>query len=192
MDAIEAIMTRRSVRRFTPQPVSDAEIEVVLRAAMAAPSAGNERPWRFVVVTEPEMLARLAKATPFAGALASAAVGIVVCADRSSLKYPGFWPVDCAAATENALLAANALGLGGVWMGVHPIAPLMWNVRRIVGVPRGVEPMSLVALGHPATEREPVDRWEPAWVRWQRWDDKKPDQGEDAGRHDTKAEDDHA
>jgi nitroreductase len=189
VDAVEAIMTRRSVRQFTPQAVTDAELEVVLRAAMAAPSAGNERPWRFVVVTEPDMLARLAKATPFAGALAGAPAGLVVCADRRSLKYPGFWPIDCSAAIENALLAAHAIGLGGVWIGVHPIAPLVWNVRRIVGVPKGIDPVSLVALGHPAKAREPVDRYEPDWVHWQVWDGRKPGADDGAGRQEKEDED---
>jgi nitroreductase len=189
MDAIEAIMTRRSVRQFTPQAVTDAEIEVVLRAAMAAPSAGNERPWRFVVATDAAVLARLSKATPFAGAIAGAPAAIVICADRRSLKYPGFWPVDCAAATENLLLAAHAIGLGGVWIGVHPIAPLMWNVRRIVGVPKGIEPMSLVALGHPLKVREPLDRYEPEWVHLQGWDGTSPDAAADAGRQDKEDDD---
>jgi nitroreductase len=174
VEAMEAITTRRSVRQFTPQAVTATEIEVLLRAAMAAPSAGNERPWRFVVVTDPAMLARLAKATPFAGALAGAPLGLVVCADRRSLKYPGFWPVDCAAAIENALLAAHAIGLGGVWIGVHPMAPLVWNVRRIVDVPKGIDPVSLVAIGHPAKALQAVDRYEPEWVHWQTWDGQKP------------------
>ena len=169
MDCIEAIMTRRSIRSFKPGPVSDDQLETLLRAAMAAPSAGNERPWRFVVVRKPDTLARLSKATPFARPLASAAIGIVVCADRGKLAYPGLWPVDCAAATENMLLAAHALGLGGVWMGVHPISPLVWNVRRIVGTPRHVVPVSLVAIGVPAKRPHAVDRFEPGWIHAERW-----------------------
>ena len=169
MDCLEAIMTRRSVRTFEPGPVSDHQLDAILRAGMAAPSAGNERPWRFIVVREPEALVRLSKATPFAKPLAGAAVGIVVCADRSKLTYPGFWPVDCAAATENILLAAHALGLGGLWMGVHPISPLVWNVRRIVGTPKNVVPMSLVAIGVPAKLPAAVDRFEPDWVHAEQW-----------------------
>jgi nitroreductase len=113
-------MTRRSVRRFTDEPVGDVELEALLRAAMAAQSASNERPWRFVVVRDRERLGRLSKATPFAGALASASVEIVVAVDRGAMKCPGFWVIDCAAAIENMLLAAHATGLGGMWIGVHP------------------------------------------------------------------------
>ena len=169
MDALEAIMTRRSVRKFTAQDVSESEVEVVLRAAMAAPSASNERPWRFVVVRDRERLDRLSKSTPFAGALASAPVGIVVAADRAGMKYPGFWVIDCAAAIENMLLAAHASGLGGVWIGVHPIKPFAWNVGRVVGLPRRVMPHSLVALGHPVSAPGPVDRFEDAWVHADEW-----------------------
>ncbi len=169
MDCIQAIMTRRSVRRFAPDAVTREQLEVVLRAAMAAPSAGNERPWRFVVVRDPDVLVRLSKATPFAKPLAHAPVGLVVCADRVGLKYPGFWRVDCAAAIENALLAAHATGLGGVWIGVHPIGPFVRSVRRAVGVPRHVVPMSMVALGRPVEPPPAVDRFELRFIHEERW-----------------------
>ena len=169
MEALEAIMTRRSVREYTGGPVSDDDLETILKAAMNAPSAGNERPWRFVVVREPETLRRLAKATPFAKPLAGAGVGIVVCADRRALKSPGFWPIDTSAATENLLLAAHAIGLGGVWMGVHPIPMFKTAVRRIVGLPRLVVPVSLVAIGHPARLPAPVERFDPAFIHAERW-----------------------
>lgn len=157
------------MRAFTDEPVDDADMEVLLRAAMAAPSASNERPWRFVVVRDAATLRRLSKATPFAGALASAAAGVAVAADRGAAKYPGFWVIDRAAAIENMLLAAHACGLGGVWIGVHPIKPFAWNVRRSVGLPRRVAPHSLVAIGHPASLPGPVDRFENDWIRSERW-----------------------
>jgi nitroreductase len=170
MEAIEAIMTRRSVRRFTESPVTDAELEVVLRAAMNAPSAGNEQPWRFVVVRERDNLRRLSKVTPFAGLLADAGAGIVVCADRRALKYPvAFWPMDTSAAVQNLLLAAHATGLGGVWIGVHPVAPFKAAVRRIVRLPRVVVPVSLVALGHPASVPPPIERYDVAFVHHETW-----------------------
>lgn len=169
MDALEAIRTRHSVRRFTDEPVTDAELETVLRAAMAAPSATNEQPWRFVVVRDRAVLDRLAKATPFAGALARANAGIVVLGDRKPGRFPGFWVIDCSAAIENALLAAHAIGLGAVWIGVHPVAPFVYGVRRIVHPPRRVVPMSMIALGHPAEARPPVDRYRPEWVHADEW-----------------------
>jgi nitroreductase len=170
MDCLDAIRTRRSVRHFTEAPVTDADLDAILRAAMAAPSAGNERPWRFVVVRDADVLARLSRATPFAKPLASAPLGMVVCADRRSLRYPGLWPVDCAAAIENLLLAAHALGLGGVWMGVHPITPLQIAVGRIIHVPRRITPVAMVALGHPESMPEPVDRFDPSFIHYDRWE----------------------
>jgi len=169
MDALTAIMTRRSVRTFTDDPVTDGEIETLLRAAMAAPSASNEQPWRFVVVREPDGLQRLSRATPFAKPLRRAAAAIVVCADRSEAKYPGFWVIDCSAAIENILLAAHAQGLGAVWIGVHPIGPFKSAVRRAVGAPRHVAPHSLIALGHPSAMPGPVDRYRPSWVHREGW-----------------------
>jgi nitroreductase len=170
MEAIEAIMTRRSVRQFTDCPVTDAELEIILKAAMNAPSAGNEQPWRFVVVRDKDNLRRLSKATPFARLLADAGAGIVVCADMRALKYPAaFWPIDTSAATENLLLAAHATGLGGVWIGVHPVAPFKAAVRRIVRLPRVVVPVSLVAIGHPATVPPRVERYDASFVHHEAW-----------------------
>lgn len=169
MDTLTALMTRRSIRAFTDDPVTDAEIDTILRAAMAAPSASNERPWRFVVVRERDTLDRLAKATPFARPLERAQVGIVVCADKREAKYPGFWVIDCAAAIENALLATHAIGLGGVWIGVHPVAPFAYAARRIIDAPRHIAPHSLLAIGRPAKQSPPVDRYDAGWVRQERW-----------------------
>lgn len=157
------------MRAFTDEPVDEADVEVLLRAAMAAPSASNERPWRFVVVRDRPSLHRLSKATPFAGALAGASVGVVVAADLGAAKYPGFWVIDCAAAIENMLLAAHARGLGAVWIGVHPIRPFEWNVRRVMGLPRRIAPHSLVAIGHPASSPSAIDRFENEWIRFERW-----------------------
>ena len=169
MDALEAIMTRRSIRQFKAEPVTDEEIEVLLRAAMSAPSASNERPWRFVVVREREGLDRLAKATLYAKPLMRAPLGIVVCADKREAKYAGFPIIDCAAAIENLLLAAHSIGLGGVWIGVHPVAPFVSAVRRVIGAPRHVLPHSLLAIGRPAEEKPAVDRFETGWVHQERW-----------------------
>lgn len=169
MEALDAIHGRRSIRQFTDEPVTDAELDTILRAAMAAPSATNEQPWRFVVVRERAALDRLAKATTFAKPLARAAAGIVVCGDRLAGSFPGFWVIDCAAAIENLLLAAHATGLGGVWIGVHPIAPFVGNVRRILRVPRRFVPHSMIALGHPAEEKPPVDRYDSDFVHHETW-----------------------
>jgi nitroreductase len=169
MDTLEAIATRRSVRRFTDAPLTDEQLDNVLRAAMAAPSASNGRSWRFVVVRDRERLQKLAKATPFAGCVAEAAACIVVCADRPTLKYPGFWVIDCSAAIQNLLLAAHATGLGAVWLGVHPIAPFRSAVRRIIQAPATVVVHSMIAIGTPAALPAPVDRYDESFIHMERW-----------------------
>jgi nitroreductase len=169
VDALHAIATRRSVRRFTDAPLTEEQLETVLRAAMAAPSASNGRSWRFVVVRDRDTLQRLAHATPFASPVAEAAACIVVCADRPTLKYPGFWVIDCSAAIENLLLAAHATGLGAVWIGVHPIAPFRYAVRRVIQAPATVVVHSMIAIGTPAAAHAPVDRYEGSFIHLERW-----------------------
>jgi nitroreductase len=171
MDAFDAIATRRSVRKFTAEPVSDADIERILRAAMAAPSAFNQQRWRFVVVRDPERLAELSEATPYAGSLAGAAAGIVVCGETADERTPGYWIVECSAATENALLAANALGLGAVWLGVAMYEDRIGNVRRILGLPGHVAPLAMIALGHPAETHDPAERFDADKVHNETWTD---------------------
>jgi nitroreductase len=169
MDAIQAIMTRRSVRSFTEEPVTDEQLETLLRAAMAAPSAGNEQPWRIVVTRDRETLVRWSRATPFSRPLAGATVGLAICGETVAQKHSGFWVDDCGAATQNLLLAAHALGLGAVWIGVHPSKLMVANVRRILKPPRSVTPFALVALGHPEKQPEPIDRFRPDFVVTDGW-----------------------
>ncbi len=169
MDCLDAIMSRRSIRSYTDEPVTDEQLEVVLRAAMAAPSAGNNQSWRFVVVRSAERREVLAKATPYSGMIASAPVALVVCGDTRNEKHPGYWVQDCSAAIENALLAIHATGLGAVWIGVHPIADRAGTIRRICEIPEGIEPMAMIAIGHPAATKPPAERFEPAYVCQERW-----------------------
>jgi len=169
MDCLDSIMTRRSIRSYTDEPVSDAAIETILRAAMAAPSAGNQQSWRFVVVTGAEQRQALSEATPYSRMIASAPLAIVVCGDTRAEKHPGYWVQDCSAAIENALLAVNALGLGAVWIGVHPIEDREANVTALLGLPDGVRPLSMLAIGHPAETKPPAERYDPALVHRERW-----------------------
>jgi len=166
---MDAILSRRSIRSYTDEPVTDAQLDVVLRAAMAAPSAGNQRSWRFIVVRGADQRSALSEATPYASMVARAPVALVVCGDTRAEKHPGYWVQDCSAAIENALVAAHAAGLGAVWIGVHPIAERVGNVRRICELPEGIEPLSLIAIGHPAETKPPGNRFEPANVSYERW-----------------------
>ena len=169
MEAYEAILTRRSVRAYTDQPVSDDMIQKLLVAAMSAPSAGNGQPWRFVVITERAVLDALADLLPFGKMLKQAPLAITVCGDAKGSAREGYWVQDCSAATENLLLAAHALGLGGVWLGVHPREDRVAGVRKILGMPEQVTPLCVLAVGHPAEPSGPVDRYREERVHRDRW-----------------------
>jgi nitroreductase len=164
---LSALFSRRSVRQYTGRPVSDADLKALLEAGMAAPSASNRKPWHFVAVTEPAMLAQLAAIHPYGKVLSSAGLCIAVCGDRDI--SPDFWVQDCSAATENILVAAAMLGLGSVWLGVHPRAERERDLKQFLGIPDHVGLLCLIAVGHPAElpvartqydeERVHRDRW---------------------------------
>ncbi|OFV80422.1 MAG: NADH dehydrogenase [Acidobacteria bacterium RBG_16_64_8] len=166
---MEAIMTRRSVRKYTDQPVSDDMVNDLLRAAMAAPSAQNQQPWEFVVVRDRSLLSGLADAQPYAGMVRGAQVAVVICGDLSREKSPGFWVQDCAAATENLLIAARSLGLGAVWTGTYPREERVANVRTVLGLPPHIVPLAVVPVGYPAEHPPPADRYDTRRVHINRW-----------------------
>jgi nitroreductase len=169
MEAYEAILTRCSIRAYTDQAVSDELIHKLLVAAMSAPSAGNGQPWHFVVVTERRLLDALADLLPFGKMLKQAPLGIAVCGDAKGSPHEGYWVQDCSAATENLLLAAHALELGAVWLGVHPREDRVAGVRDILGIPDAVTPLCVISVGHPAEPGGPADRYRAARVHRDRW-----------------------
>jgi len=176
---IDLILRRRSIRKYTAEPVSREEIGELLRAAMAAPSASNRKPWEFVVVTEPARLQRLRRGLVLGHYDAPAA--IVVCGNkRRALPAfaQGFWIQDCSAAAQNILLAATGLGLGSVWIGVHPIGPLMQHVARAVGLPRHVTPLGVIYIGRPAESKEPRTQYDESRVHWETFGSRGSDSAE--------------
>lgn len=170
MDAIQAIMTRRSIRKYTGEPVSDEEIEVLLRAAMAAPSSRNRQPWRFVVIRDRNILDRVRDFHEYAGMLRRAPVAILVCGDKTAQENEGYLALDCAASTQNILLAAHALGLGAVWVAAYPRKHRMEGFARLCNLPAHFLPMALVSIGRPAESKAPANRYAPDKVRHDRWE----------------------
>ena len=170
MKAFEAILTRRSVREFTSEPVGEEALEQILRAGMQAPSAGNQQPWHFIVVRQRALLDEVARVHPYAQMCRTATAAILVCGDATLEKFPGYWVQDCSAAAENMLLAAHALGLGGVWVGVHPRAERIGVMRELFRLPESVHPLCLLPLGRPTATPAPVERFLPARVRYDRWE----------------------
>lgn len=172
MDALEAILTRRSVRKYTKESVSEELVTQLLRAAMAAPSAGNQQPWQFVVVRHPDVLKKLAEVSPYAGMTRDAALAVVICGDLAREERKGFWVQDCAAATQNLLLAAHALGLGAVWCGLYPREERVEKARAVLGIPSQTVPFALVPVGYPAERPETVDRFDRNRIHTDRWEEK--------------------
>lgn len=160
MDAIEAILTRRSVRSYTDQPVSEDTIQLLLEAAVSAPSAGNQQPWQFIVITDREILRSIPTVHPYAAMLNQAPLAIAVCGDLSRERFHGFWAQDCSAATQNILLAARASGLGAVWLGVYPLEDRVKGLQKLLDMPDSVIPLSLISIGFPTSEQRRVDRLE--------------------------------
>lgn len=169
MDTLEAILTRRSIRRYSDRPVPGETVAELLRAAMAAPSAGNEQPWQFVVVEDQATLHAIPKYHPYSAMLKEAPVAVVVCGDVRLERYKGYWVQDCSAAMENLLLAAHALGLGAVWLGVHPVEDRVKKTQELLGLPPEVIPLGIAALGYPAESKERVDRFNPHRVHRNRY-----------------------
>ena len=171
-DLIQAIMTRSSVRAFLDRPVSDETVDILLKAAMAAPSAKDSRPWAFVVLKNRALLEKLGACLPNAKMTATAPAAVVICGDLNK-ALPGeareYWIQDAAAATENLLLAAHALGLGAVWTGVHPISERIAILKDALRLPEGIEPFCLIPFGYPATPRSVKDKWDPAAVHQDIW-----------------------
>ena len=162
--AINNIMTRTSIRQYTDEPVSKADIETMLRAGMAAPTAVNKQPWHFVVINSKEKLAELAGDNPRGGMLKKAPLAIVVCGNMDkalSGQGRGFWVQDCSAATENILLAANAIGLGAVWTGLYPDENRAGVVAKVLKLPETYIPLCTIVIGHPAEQPTPKDKWKP-------------------------------
>lgn len=166
---MQAIFSRASVRSFGGRKVETEKIEALMRAAMAAPSACNQQPWEFVVVTEPETLRRLSECSPYAGCLRQAPLGIAVCMRTEGLRAPDYAQIDASAATENILLEAVHLGLGAVWLGIAPVPERMEAVRQVIGAPETIQPFGLVACGYPDKPVVPANRYDPARVHYEKW-----------------------
>jgi nitroreductase len=169
MDTLDAIAARRSIRKYTDRPVPDDVVSQLLKAAMAAPSAGNEQAWQFIVIRDRALLDAIPKFHPYSAMLKYASVAILVCGDLTLEKYKGYWVQDCAAATQNLLLAATTMGLGAVWTGVYPAEDRVAGMRKLLNLPEHVIPLSLVPVGYPAEQPAKADRFNPERVHKDRW-----------------------
>jgi len=169
METLQAILTRRSVRDFLSEPIVEDDLQDLLRAGMQAPSARNEQPWHFVVIDNPDLLHAIPDFHPHAQMLKEAPLAILVCSDRKLEAKRASWLQDCSAATQNILLAAHAKGLGAVWLGIFPDSERVFGMQALVELPKDVRPVALVAIGHPASQPDPVDRFKVERVHRNQW-----------------------
>jgi len=160
---------RRSIRKYTDQVVSEDSVNLILKAAMAAPSAGNQQPWHFVVVRDREILKKLEDIHPHGKMTGSCNVAVVVCGNNTGCKYADFWVQDCSAATENLLLAVHELGLGAVWCGVYPEKERCQSFSRVLELPFEVIPFALIPVGYPGEEKSCSDRFDEQRIHYDQW-----------------------
>lgn len=164
---LDFIYTRRTIRDYTDEAVSDEQVEALLKAAMAAPSAQDLRPWHFIVVRKRKVLDKLAKVHKYAHMLAKAPLGIVVCGDEEISER--HWVEDTCAATQNLLLAATVTGLGGAWISLYPKKKHQAYVRELLDIPEHVGVLCVVAVGHPAEEKLARTRYDADRVHGEEW-----------------------
>jgi nitroreductase len=168
-EALRNILSRRSVRKYTSKLVEDDKIIEVLKAAMYAPSAVNKRPWEFIVIRDRKLLDKIPKFAPNASMVKEANVAVVVCANLNKERAKGFWIIDCSAATQNLLLAANALGLGSVWTAIYGDPKRVESIGKLLRLPDHIFPFALVPIGYPAQELRDVNRFDENSIHYDKW-----------------------
>ncbi len=169
METMDAIFSRKIIRKYLPKPVTCDLIENILKAGMNAPSAGDEQPWHFVIIDKHYLLQKISEIHPYAKMLKDAPAAVLVCGDQNVLKFKDLWIQDCSAASENMLLAAHDMGLGAVWIGIYPAENLVREVRGIMNIPQHIVPFSIIGMGYPAEEKTGRLRYDKSKVHNNIW-----------------------
>ncbi len=181
--ALEVIKARTSIRSFTGEKLTEEQINTLLDAAMAAPTAVNIQPWRFIVITDEATKSGLYQGEQHKHMVETAGAVIIVCGETTRMVRPHgadedaelvpspnkYWFEDCSAATENLLLAATALDLGAVWLSCYPSERIVDRIKAYLGIPETVTPLAIVPVGYPAEQPEPKDKWKPENIHYDRW-----------------------
>jgi nitroreductase len=169
METYEAIITRRSIRKFTDKPIEKSTLEKLIKAGMYAPSARNMQSWHFVLITERELLNRIPQVHPYAQMCLEAQAVIIVCGDLTIEEGKEYNAINCSAATQNILLAAHELGIGSVWLGVYPRTDRIEGITGLLKLPSNIIPVSIIALGYPGEEKETPDRFIEERIHRNKW-----------------------
>ncbi|ASB50997.1 nitroreductase family protein [Alkalitalea saponilacus] len=169
---LATIYNRKSVRNFTNQQITKAQLTELVRSGMAAPTAVDKRPWAFVAIDDRQTLDKLAEVLPYARMLKQATGAIMVGGDLDKALSgieQAYWVQDCSAATQNILLAAESMGLGAVWTGVHPVKEREETVKQILGLPENIVPLNVIAIGYPTGIDKHKDKWDESILHWNKW-----------------------
>lgn len=169
MDAIEAIMTRRSIRKYKKKPISLKKIEKLIEIGMSAPSAGNEQPWHYIVIRNSEILTEITNFHPHANMLKQAECAIIVCFDKNLEKHKNMAIQDCSASTQNILIAANAFGIGSVWLGVFPRSERIEGIKNLIKLPNNIIPFSIISLGYSNENYKLEKRYDTKRIHYEKW-----------------------
>lgn len=169
MDVLEAIYTRRSIRKFTGEVIRDEEIKTILQAGFQAPSAHNKEPREFIVLRDREILEKIPQFHQYTKMLPNAGCGIVVCGDKKLQPELGFLVSDCSASIENMLLAAHGIGLGAVWCGIYPKDELMKPMSELLNLPEHIIPIGMAVVGKKVEDKQPKDRYDESKIHYDRW-----------------------
>lgn len=169
---IDDIMTRTSVRAYSDKEVDSEKIDTLLRAAMAAPTAGNKQPWRFVVINDKAILNDISENFQTMTMAKDASIAVVMCGDTTATfkgDAQAYWIEDVSAASENLLLAAHAIGLGAVWCGIYPQMARVEQFSKMLNLPVDIIPMACICVGYPSGETTPKDKWKPEYIHYNTW-----------------------
>lgn len=169
MEVQHAILTRRSIRKYSGTEVSNEQIESMILAAMYAPSARNQQPWHFIVLRDKATLAKIPVFHPNSKMITGASAGILVCADIQLELSVGYWIQDLAAATQNILLSAHGMELGAVWLGIYPRKERIKGIKNLLSLPPHIIPFSLISVGYPAETPSHPDRFKPERIHFEKW-----------------------
>lgn len=169
MDLLEAIFSRRSIRKYSGEPITEEDLTTVLKAGFHAPSAHNHRPWEFIIVKDKKKFEQIAQIHSYAKMLPQADVCIFVCGDQTKESMIGFLVEDCSAAIQNMLLAAHGIGLGAVWCGIYPVTGITKKIKKILDLPPAVLPVGMIVLGHKGEDKAMDDRYDAVKVHYEQW-----------------------
>jgi len=169
MEIHDALLTRRSIRKYKDQKISKEDIDKILKAAMFAPSAMNLQAWQFIVINEKEVLIETIKSIPYAELLSQSAAAIIVCGDSLIEKNESWLLQNCSASTQNILLAAHGIGIGSCWIAIHGMDDVYKNIKTQFKLPENIVPVSLISLGYPDEEVKAEERFKQNKIHFNKW-----------------------